>query len=43
MWSGPLFKLLPPSWLFPEKRQAIAPQLVLHFSVQEKMKGHKMR
>lgn len=27
MWRGPLFKLLPPSWLFPEKREAVAAHL----------------
>lgn len=36
MWRGPLFKLLPPSWLFPEKREAVAPHLFLQFSLQKR-------
>lgn len=27
MWRGPLFKLLPPSWLTPERREAKAPRV----------------
>lgn len=36
MWRGPLFKLLPPSWLTPERREAKAPRVFWRFSLLKK-------
>lgn len=43
MWRGPLFKLLPPSWRFPEKEEAVALHLFRHFCLKkrEKEKGKR--